>query len=426
MASEQDSFDVVIVGAGIQGLAQALSAAKRGHRVLVLERTKRALGASVRNFGMIWPIGQPLGVRLELALASRRCWLEFARAAKLPLRECGSLFVATQDDETEAMESFVNTMQGSGLELRFLSRTECKRASPLVREDRVIGGMSSDTEANIDPWHALACLAHWLEESHGVRFSFQEAVTHVETDRVETSRARSIRTSRTIVCEGLTATKLFPEAFDDASLLPCRLQMLRTAPLGSDMGPMLATGLTLRHYPSFALGIARAEDSGLAAFDRRIRSELPALDRFGIHVMVSQDHEGRLVLGDSHVYGDAALEPFRSERIDELVLAELDARFSIRALRIEERWQGRYLKRTGHGVFVHDPMRNVRIVNGLGGNGMTLSFGIAETMWNDWSDADLLSGLADPEPLEGTAPRIESRGELHDDLHTQPGRTFTT
>ena len=55
---DQTSFDLAVVGAGIVGLACALAAAKRGKRVVVLDRDAQANGASVRNFGFITITGQ--------------------------------------------------------------------------------------------------------------------------------------------------------------------------------------------------------------------------------------------------------------------------------------------------------------------------------------------------------------------------------
>ena len=47
------AFDLVIIGAGILGLAHALHAARRGLRVAVLDRDAQANGASIRNFGFV-------------------------------------------------------------------------------------------------------------------------------------------------------------------------------------------------------------------------------------------------------------------------------------------------------------------------------------------------------------------------------------
>ncbi|WP_154403468.1 FAD-dependent oxidoreductase, partial [Bordetella pertussis] len=45
------TYDVVVVGAGMLGIAHAWAAARRGLSVAVVERSQRAHGATIRNFG---------------------------------------------------------------------------------------------------------------------------------------------------------------------------------------------------------------------------------------------------------------------------------------------------------------------------------------------------------------------------------------
>src|SRR5262245_62971029 len=105
-------YDAVVVGAGVIGLAHACHFAKRGMRVGVFERHPRAMGASVRNFGMLWPIGQPPGRMHALARRSRALWLEVLRASGLWYAESGSLHVAYHDDEAAVLREFVEAHEG--------------------------------------------------------------------------------------------------------------------------------------------------------------------------------------------------------------------------------------------------------------------------------------------------------------------------
>ncbi len=89
----------IVIGAGIVGLAMARALAARGYQVTVLERHERAVGASVRNFGSLWPMGVPNGPLYQRAQQSRSIWLTLLRGMKIWHDPCGSLHVARSRDE---------------------------------------------------------------------------------------------------------------------------------------------------------------------------------------------------------------------------------------------------------------------------------------------------------------------------------------
>ena len=134
---------------------------------------------------------------------------------------------------------------------------------------------------------------------------------------------------------------------------------------------MLAAGLTLRHYASFQ------NCPSLPALRRRVAEETPWLDRLGIHVLVSQNGRGELTIGDSHEYGDE-IEPFDKTEIDEWILGYLKTFLDAPDLRIASRWHGTYVKHTTEPYVVIHPAPAVTAITGVGGAGMTLSFGLAE------------------------------------------------
>jgi FAD dependent oxidoreductase TIGR03364 len=378
----QQRADVAVIGAGIVGLAHAWSAARRGLSVVVFERNDRAYGASVRNFGMVWPIGQPAGDLHDVAMRSRGRWLELADAAGIWVNPCGSIHVAYRADEWAVLEEFASAAPALGYNCRLLTPREARKQSPAVREAGLLGGLWSGSELCVNPRQSIRTLAGWLAKTFGVAFHFNTAIRRVDAPTVESAAGRTWRAERIIVCSGADFESLFPEELAAAGLVRCKLQMLRTAsqPANWRIGPHLAGGLTLRHYANFA------SCPSLPALKRRIAVETPELDRYGIHVMVAQNDRGELILGDSHLYDDP-FEPVDRAEIDELIIRELRQIVDMPDWSVAERWHGVYAKHPAQPVFVAEPQPGVKIRTAAGGAGMTLSFGLADDLFKSWHEA---------------------------------------
>ncbi len=372
--------EVRIIGAGIVGLAHAWMAAERGHAVTVFERSAHASGASIRNFGMIWPMGQPAGELRLLALRSRERWLRLAQAADVWVNPCGSLHLAHRNDEWEVLREFHAQAAQGDVECSLLGRADVINKSPAANPERLLGGLFSPAELGVNPRSALREIPRWLAREYGVRFEFGMTITQVEPDVLHSADGRHLTFQRVIVCSGADRDTLFPELTHGSDMVLCKLQMLKTPPQPNHwrLGPHLASGLTLRHYRSFQ------DCPSLPALQERIAVETPELDRYGIHVMASQNDVGEIILGDSHEY-DEDIEPFDKSEIDDLILRELRQVLRLPDWTIGQRWHGIYAKSPHAPVFEAEPHPGVHICTGTGGAGMTLAFGLAERAWQRWT-----------------------------------------
>jgi len=363
-------YDVIVIGAGIVGLALARSHAVRGRSVLVVDREDRTVGATIRNFGLIWPVGQPPGTRFERARQSAQIWNELAVEAGVEIHATGSLTLAHSDLELRVLREFAAAF-GKGIEV--LGPEEAGRRSPAVRTEKLVGALFSPHEHTVNPRTASAAIVQWLRERAAVQFRFGLVATRVEPGVVTFADGTRAEADQVFVCSGPDLRTLFPRELAAAGVTVCKLQMLRTAPqpAGWKLGPALCAGLTLAHYDAFALCPSLPE---LKQHFATARGEEM---RWGVHVLVSQNGDGGLTLGDTHEYG-ATHEPFQREALDRLVLAYLDEFARIPERSIAEHWTGYYPKLAGKSELVLNPMPGVTLVNALGGAGMTMSFGLAE------------------------------------------------
>lgn len=364
---------IAIIGGGILGLAHAWAAARRGQKVVLFERDDRAQGASIRNFGMIWPIGQPAGTLHEMALRSRAAWLELAERAGIWVNPCGSLHLARAADEWAVLSEFAARDRER---CQLLNAAQTLERCPAVRRDGLYGSLWSAAELCVDPRQALARLPLWLRDTFGVELHFGVTISSVALPTIRSTDGRSWEVERALVCGGVDFQTLFPEVFAAAGLQRCKLQMMRTAPQpdGWRLGPHLAGGLTLCHYAAFR------DCPTLLSLRQRLQAERPEYFRYGIHVMASQNQLGEVVIGDSHEY-DQDIEPFDKVVIDELILSYLRDMVELPEWSIAGRWHGQYARHPTLPAFRAEPQPGVTVLASPGGAGMTLSFGLAEAWW---------------------------------------------
>jgi FAD dependent oxidoreductase TIGR03364 len=359
-----------VIGGGIVGLALARALARRSRAVTVLEADRPPQGASIRNFGTLWPVGQPAGPRRTMALESLAIWRDVLAESGAWSRAEGSLHLAYHADESAVLVEFAERANADGFACELLGPRQVRQRCEHVRAEGLVNGLWSPHETQINPRQVMSILPQWMAERWGVRFEDGARVTSCSGGVVRAGH-RSWTVDQVWLASGADTQTLYPEAFAAHGFRKCKLQMMRTTPVGWSLGPVLAGGLTLTHYESFNAC------PSLPALKTRLADEWAAQVAHGVHVLVSQHDRGELMLGDSHEY-DESITPFDKPEIDALVLKYLQTFFDWHDFQIAERWHGIYLKSADGPYQVFSPEPGVTVVAGLGGHGMTLSFGLAE------------------------------------------------
>lgn len=372
MTSSSNRYDLVVIGAGIVGLAHAAEALSRGASVAVVERDDRAVGASIRNFGHICTTVQD-GRALDLALVARERWLELGQKAEFDVYECGTVVLARTDEELAVLAEFID-VRGTE-QARWLDAGD--QVAQIGGVD-ILGAAHLPLDLRVDPERAVASLAAWLT-AEGVEFYWGTNVAAIDADPsgvvVRTPKG-DIHAGVAVHAVGHDVDRLYPQIAVDVEVERCRLQMLEVAaPRGARIEPAVLTGLSMLRYGGFAaMPSAAAVRAHFAAYS-------PELLDVAMNFMLTQRPNGDLVLGDTH-HDARTHTPFDDERNADLLLRE-GARLFGEPLRVVRRWRGVYATSPQTDFLVTAPTSSVRVVSVTSGIGMTTALGLAPTVLND-------------------------------------------
>ena len=367
--SESARFDLLVIGAGIVGLAHALAAARAGLRVAVVDRDAQANGASIRNFGFVTVTGQGLPATWPRARRARDVWADLCVAAKIPVLQRGLLMAARRPEAVAVVEEFAGGPMGEGCSI--LPRAALP--VPLRNDGAVLAALHSPHELRVESREAIPRLAAWLAETLGVTFLWQRSVMAVEAGRVVTPQG-TLYAERIVVCPGTELGTLFPDAFARRGTTLCKLHMLRLADPGWRLPAAVMSDLGLHRYRGYA------DCASLPALRARLAAEQAAQLEHGVHLIVVQSADGTLVVGDSHHYG-ATPDPFQPEAVDALILEEFERVLGPPPPTIE-RWVGLYPSGPDD-AFQEEVAPGVRLVSVTSGTGASTAFGLAEEVLRD-------------------------------------------
>ncbi len=175
-------MDILVIGAGVVGLAIARALALRGHGVIVAEKTGGiGNGVSSRNSevihaGMYYPSGS---LRARHCVNGRRMLYAFCESHGVPHRRCGKLIVATNALEQAKIEGIYEQGLANGVEgLSFLTGEEAAALEPNLA---CIGAVLSRETGIVDSHGLMLALQGDLEAAGGM-IAFHAPVERIARD----------------------------------------------------------------------------------------------------------------------------------------------------------------------------------------------------------------------------------------------------
>ncbi|MFQ5874789.1 MAG: NAD(P)/FAD-dependent oxidoreductase, partial [Dehalococcoidia bacterium] len=234
--------DVVVVGGGISGCAIAYNLAKRGQKVVLLEKDDIAFEASGRTMAAVGLLGKQKGEFL-LAKESLKLFegLKDELSYDVEFIEGGRLIAVESDEDVIFFDEMVEQGKEAGLEFEVLGREEARRRFPYI-EGPFQSIAYSPNEGHVNPVRTVHGLARAAQE-YGVEILTGWLATDIDVTggkvtSVETNRGE-IKTNVVVNAAGVWASRLADRVGVHIPIQIVRLSQGETEPVAPLFEPFI-------------------------------------------------------------------------------------------------------------------------------------------------------------------------------------------
>ena len=371
-------YDLIVVGGGVLGTFHAYHAKQKGLKVALLEKDQSPQSATVRNFGQVVPSGMNTKWQ-AFGRESLKIYKDIQSKFDISIRQEGSVYLASNYEEVQLLEELAKINKSNGYSSRLLTKDDCLKNYSGLREDYVQAGLFFPEEVIVEPSLMINKLHAFLKEEGMDLFFNSKVVSCDETGngvRLTLASNAVFIASKVIICNGSDFKTLYPSIFKESDLEVSKLQMMATKPQHNyKLKGSILTGLSIRRYEAFQ---ECASYSVIKANELNDSLE----KKWGIHILFKQAHDGSIILGDSHEYADA----FEMDNlgfdlnmdIDNFIVQEAKKIMALPNYEIQRRWFGMYSQCKNSDIYQNTIEKNIHIVTGIGGKGMTASAGFSK------------------------------------------------
>jgi glycerol-3-phosphate dehydrogenase len=212
----ENTYDVVIIGAGVTGAAVARELSRLKLHALVLERAEDVCSGTSKANSAIVHAGydaMPGTMKAKMNVRGAELIRELSHTLDFPYRQNGSMILCFQEEDKPKLTALYERGLANGVkEMRIISGDEARELEPALSKE-VVAALLVPTGGIVCPFNLTIALAENAADN-GVEFRFLTEVTDIQKDkdayllRVQTSGGASeIRTRYVVNASGVYADK---------------------------------------------------------------------------------------------------------------------------------------------------------------------------------------------------------------------------